>query len=125
MKHADNPDEHHSQEVDIKVSPPKMENQKKEEPNDQGMIPLSKFFTFITFREKMLMILGTVSAILAGFIIPCMAIAMGQVTNAFNPNSTAESRMDQMRLICLYMCLVGIGGWIFGYIYYAFWQHLA
>lgn len=54
-----------------------MESQKKEEANDQGMIPLSKFFTFITFREKMLMIVGTVSAILAGFIIPCMAIAMG------------------------------------------------
>lgn len=30
-----------------------------------------------------------------------------------------------MRMVSLYICLVGIGCWLFGYIYYGFWQHLA
>lgn len=85
------------------------------------MIQFSKFFSFIKPRDKSLMIIGTISAIIAGVILPCMAIAMGSVTNAFDPLETADDRLNTMRLICLYICLVGIGGWVFGYVYFAFW----
>ena len=56
-----------------------------------GMIEFSRFFTFVTVREKVLIIIGTISAMCAGFLLPCIALAMGAVTNTFNPmNSNDE-----------------------------------
>jgi hypothetical protein len=48
------------------------------------MINFFKFFEFMTIKEKWLMALGTIGAIIASFLLPCMAIAMGSVTNAFS-----------------------------------------
>lgn len=89
------------------------------------MIDISKFFMFMGPREKLLMIIGTISAIVAGFLLPCISIAMGAVTNSFSPTNSKDEVLNSMKLICLYICLVGIATWLFGYIYYAFWQHLA
>jgi ATP-binding cassette subfamily B (MDR/TAP) protein 1 len=89
------------------------------------MIPFSKFFTFMTAKDKALMILGSIGAVLAGCLLPGISIAMGSVTNTYNPKNTKESVLNDMKMICLYINLVGIGCWIFGYIYFAFWQHLA
>jgi hypothetical protein len=71
------------------------------------------------------MILGTISAIIAGFLLPCISLAMGAVTNTFNPSNAKEALLDQMKTVSLYICLVGIATWLFGYIYFGFWQHLA
>jgi len=30
-----------------------------------------------------------------------------------------------MSIISGYICLVGLATWLFGYIFYSFWQHLA
>jgi hypothetical protein len=89
------------------------------------MIKFSKFFTYIGKRDKVLMIIGSLGAVIAGLLLPCIALAMGAVTNTYDPRNTPDYILDQMKKICLYICLVGIGTWIFGYIYYAFWQHLA
>jgi hypothetical protein len=51
------------------------------------MIDIRKFFTFLKPREKVLMVIGSVSAVIAGIIVPMMAIAMGQVANTFNPSN--------------------------------------
>lgn len=89
------------------------------------MIDMKKFFTYVTFKDKCLMIIGAIGAVVAGFLLPCISIAMGEVTNTFNPEDSKEEIINAMRLICLYICLTGIGSWVFGYIYFAFWQHLA
>jgi ATP-binding cassette subfamily B (MDR/TAP) protein 1 len=89
------------------------------------MIEMSKFFTYATRWEKMLMALGTIGAIIAGFLLPCISIAMGAVTNTYDPRNSQDQVLNDMKMICIYICLTGIGCWFFGYIYYAFWQHLA
>ena len=71
------------------------------------------------------MVIGTTCAIICGFLIPTMSLAMQAVTNSFDPQNEKEELMNAMRLVTLYICLVGIGAWLFGYIYYSFWQHLA
>ena len=85
------------------------------------MINFSKFFTYMTFKDKLLMFFGTAGAIIAGVLLPSISIAMGAVTNTYNPHNTKEEVLNQMKMICLYINLVGIGCWIFGYIYFAFW----
>ena len=96
-----------------------------EKDKKKEMIPLNKFFTYMTGKDKVLLVIGGVSAVIAGAIVPCMAIAMGEITNTFDPRVAPDEVLDQMAKITLYICLVGIGSWVFGYIYYAFWQHLA
>jgi hypothetical protein len=49
------------------------------------MIKFSKFFSYMTVKEKMLMVLGTIGALLAGFLLPCMSIAVGELTDTFDP----------------------------------------
>lgn len=58
------------------------------------MIPFSKFFTYMTKKDKYLMYLGNIGAIIGGFLLPCISIAMGAVTNTFNPNNTSEAILD-------------------------------
>jgi ATP-binding cassette, subfamily B (MDR/TAP), member 1 len=89
------------------------------------MVEFSKFFTYMTCKEKAMLIIGTIGAVCAGVLLPCIAIAMGAVTNTYNPSNTKDDVLDSMKLICLYICLVGLGTWLFGYFYFAFWQHLA
>ena len=50
----------------------------------------SKFFTFITPFERLLLIFGSIGAALAGAIYPALAIVLGSLTNTFSPTNTPE-----------------------------------
>lgn len=58
------------------------------------MIPISKFFTYLTRKDKVLMWIGTISSLIGGAVLPCMAIAMGEVTNSFDPRKSKEEALD-------------------------------
>ena len=83
------------------------------------------FFKFTTGKDKVLITFGTLSSVLAGFAVPGMAVAMGFITNSFNPHNDPEDSYNAMKIIALVIALVGIALWIFGYVFYAFWQHVA
>ena len=89
------------------------------------MINMSQYFRYMNRKDKLMMFIGTVSAIIAGVLMPCISLALGAVTNSFDPRNGKDALLIQMRTVSLYICLVGVGTWIFGYIYYGFWQHLA
>jgi ATP-binding cassette subfamily B (MDR/TAP) protein 1 len=97
----------------------------EEVPAAPQMIEFSKFFTFISFRDRCLMYIGIFCSLVAGFLLPCISIAMGEVTNTYDPRKKPDDVLDDMRLISIYICLTGIATWLFSYIYYAFWEHLA
>jgi ATP-binding cassette subfamily B (MDR/TAP) protein 1 len=71
------------------------------------------------------MTIGTISAICAGVLLPVISIAQGAVTNTFDPVNGKEGILDAMKSVSLYICIIGLVTWFFGYVYYAFWQHLA
>ena len=71
------------------------------------------------------MILGTISAVFAGVLVPGISIAQGEITNSFNPALGDDGILNSMRFVAIIITLVGVGIWIFGYVYYAFWQHVA
>lgn len=54
------------------------------------MIDVKKFFTFIGYKDKVLLVVGLIGAIVAGFLMPCISIAMGSVTNTFDPLNPKE-----------------------------------
>jgi ATP-binding cassette subfamily B (MDR/TAP) protein 1 len=89
------------------------------------MIKFSHFFKYATKRDRFLIALGSIGAVLCGVLMPSISIVMGSITNTFNPTNSPEDILHTMRNLAIYITLLGIGVWIFGYIYYAFWQHMA
>jgi hypothetical protein len=89
------------------------------------MINMSEFFRYVHGKDRFLMVVGIVSAIIAGGLLPFVSVAQGEVTNSFDPNNAKEAIFDRMKQVALVICLVGVGQWFFSYVYYAFWQHLA
>ena len=88
------------------------------------MVNFAEFFRYLTASDKALMVIGTASAIICGCLLPALGIVMGSVTNTFGDSDPAAIK-SQMQTIVGWICLVGLGCWVFGYIYYAFWQHMA
>lgn len=113
---TDNAEKKEQQSDGNKAQPPK---------EDIEMIDFKNFFRFVTRKEKALMYIGLIAAVITGILLPAMGIIMGEVTNTFDPDNSGEEIKDTMTTIAGYISLVGLGTWIFGYIYYAFWQHLA
>lgn len=89
------------------------------------MVPFSYFFRFLTPSDKALMILGSISSIVAGALVPSLSIILGNISSTFDPKNTPDEIKSSMKELAGIISLVGLGMWIFGYIYYAFWQHLA
>jgi len=89
------------------------------------MIPFSLYFRYLTPTDKLLVTIGSISAIVAGCLLPSMAIIMGEITNTFDPDNTADDIKDTMSWLAGIISIIGLGLWIFGYMYYAFWQHTA
>ena len=54
------------------------------------------------------MIIGIVSAIIAGALLPFVSVAQGEVTNSFDPRKAKEQIFDRMKTVALVICLVGI-----------------
>lgn len=59
-------------------------------PTEEEMIKFSKFFSYMTWRETTLVVTGTLGALIAGFLLPCMAIAVGELTATYDPRNTKE-----------------------------------
>lgn len=89
------------------------------------MIKFSSFFRYLTIKDKLLISIGSISAVCCGCLLPSMSIMLGEVTNAFDPDNTADEILDTMSWIGWIISIIGACTWITGYFYYAFWQHLA
>ena len=60
------------------------------------MLSISTFFRYINRWEKFYMIIGTVSAVINGILMPGMAILVGLITNSYDPDNTPEDVFHQM-----------------------------
>lgn len=63
-------------------------------PKQPEMINFSKFFTYMNCTQKFMMVIGTIGAIVAGVLLPSLAIVMGAVTNTYNPSNTKDQVLD-------------------------------
>ena len=50
------------------------------------MVPFKIFFRYVSVKEKILIALGTISAIGCGGLLPSMSLIMGDITNSFDPD---------------------------------------
>ncbi len=62
---------------------------------------------------------------LAGAILPSISVVMGSVAVAFSGGNTPAGLKDVMTLISSLVMIIVALLFVFCYIFYAFWQHLA
>jgi ATP-binding cassette subfamily B (MDR/TAP) protein 1 len=73
---------------------------------------------------------GTIAAVLAGAILPSISLVMGNVAAAFSGNSNVDpsgnsSILQTMSVIAAVVSMIALSLFVFTYMSYAFWQHLA
>jgi ATP-binding cassette subfamily B (MDR/TAP) protein 1 len=91
-------------------------------------IAFSKYFTYLTPMDRLLLVVGTLAAVLAGAILPSISLVMGNVAAAFTTggsNSGQVSIISQMSVIASIVMLIALSLFVFSYMFFAFWQHLA
>jgi ATP-binding cassette subfamily B (MDR/TAP) protein 1 len=104
------------------------DGQEIEEQAQPERVSLFKFFKYLTAWDKVLLAIGSLSAVLAGAILPSISLIMGNVASAFTQPRPGESGGDiiqDMSFIVSYVILIAVSLFIFSYVFYAFWQHLA
>jgi hypothetical protein len=88
-------------------------------------IPFVKFFSYLDYRDKFLLVFGTLAAILAGGILPSISLVMGNVAAAFSghddPSDSNESILQTMTVIAAIVSLIALSLFVFAYMFYAFW----
>ena len=84
-------------------------------------ISFFKFFKYLKTQDKILLFIGSLASVVAGMILPSISTIMGNVSEAF----TSGGSLDEMNYIASYVVLISAGLFVFSYIFYAFWSHLA
>ncbi|CDW75010.1 atp binding cassette subfamily b4 isoform 2 [Stylonychia lemnae] len=101
-----------------------LKNEKSEVPKVESL-PLRKFYTYASKKDKIMIIIGTLAAVATGILLPCFALIIGDLGEAFLPQNEPDYKRRLVKEISGQMALLAVGTWIAGYIYYAFWQHIA
>jgi ATP-binding cassette subfamily B (MDR/TAP) protein 1 len=90
-------------------------------------VPLLELFTYAEAQDKLLMLCGTVGALLAGLAQPVQILLAGRVMNAFNPHSAVDltSMRSDVNAVALNFTLVGLAQVVFGFVQVACWSYTA
>ena len=71
-----------------------------------------------------MLFIGTTAAILAGLLLPSISLVMGSIASNFGSDDPG-SMTDNIAEICRIVAAVAVLVFIFSYVLFAFWQHLA
>lgn len=83
------------------------------------------FFRYLSPTDKVLLGVGTFSAVAAGCILPSIAIVMANVAYVFTSNDEDPTPPPQnlsMGFIASVVSIIACGLFTFSYIFFAFWQ---
>ncbi|KAL5718616.1 ABC-type xenobiotic transporter [Ranunculus cassubicifolius] len=101
------------------VNAPNGTSRKKEEKKDLGnskgeenttkTVPYFKLFSFADSKDVLLMILGTIGAIINGMALPVMTVFFGDMINAFGQNENNSNTLRQVTEVSLRFVYLAIG----------------
>ncbi|CDW87364.1 abc transporter [Stylonychia lemnae] len=75
--------------------------------------------------DKFLLIIGTISAIGTGAMIPIVAVYLGDISEAFDQYNEVEDRRQIIIDVTRKLAMLAFFIWISGYLYFALWQLVA
>lgn len=87
---------------------------------------IHRFFAYNDAKDNLMLAVGTIGAVVAGLLIPSIALIMASVAQSFGESGTSASAMaDKVAGLTKSVALVAAAIFFFGYLFFALWQHLA
>ena len=91
-----------------------------------GGSSIFRFFQYNTSKDNLMLFVGTLGAIIAGLLLPSISLIMGSIAGNFGDSGTTGTDMqDEITKLSKIVGLVSATIFVFSYIFFAFWQHLA
>lgn len=72
-----------------------------------------------------MLVVGSISAVISGLLLPSISLFMGEVAENFGPEKSNDDTLESMLWLTKWILTVACLLFLFAYIFYAFWQHLA
>jgi len=94
----------------------KVEEEKKQKTE---AVPYSKLYSLESGTDKCYRFLGWGASIIAGLAMPSFVYFMGDIVDTFDPSEGVASTLDDMKKLALIMVFVGLGLWLFSYVFFA------
>ncbi|KAK8570318.1 hypothetical protein V6N13_003005 [Hibiscus sabdariffa] len=114
-----------SQEEPEKISSVNGENQDSDSSKGDektNSVPFYKLFAFADSRDKVLMIVGTISAVGNGLCMPIMTILFGDLINAFGQNQSDNRVVDVVSRVALRFVYLAIGAAVAAFLQVSCWM---
>ena len=93
---------------------------KKEQEEKPKTVPLSELFRYRSKSDKVLFGVGLFASVLTGLAMPSFVILLGEVTNSFDPTSSASDTLEEIEFISMIFAIVSVAIWVITYVYFAF-----
>lgn len=90
-----------------------------------GTASIHRFFTYNDATDNLMLGVGTVGAIVAGLLVPSIALIMGSIAQSFGAAADTSAMADKVANITKSVAFVALAIFFFGYLFFALWQHLA
>lgn len=98
----------------------------EEEEKDAKPINFHRFFEYNSRKDNIMLFVGTVAAMIAGVFMPSIALIMGTIATNFGDTGVSPEDISEIiGTVSKYVAAIAIIIYVFSYIFFAFWQHLA
>lgn len=85
-----------------------------------------RFFEHNSRKDNIMLLIGTIAAMIAGILLPSIAFIMSQFASSFGKGDLDPSAMtDVIGSVSKIVAAIAVAIWVFAYVFFAFWQHLA
>src|SRR3982750_324128 len=85
---------------------------------------MRKFLIYNNTQDNLLIIIGSISAVIAGLLFPSISYVVGSVSNTFGQDKVSNIQ-SQISTIVKYIAIIAFLLLFFTYVLFAFWQHAA
>lgn len=87
-----------------------------------GFADYRRLFRYSTKLERILMGLGLVASTANGFSFPIFGLVFGEMTDAFSPNATPDTVVDNARVQAIWFVIIGCISFLLSWIQMSTWM---
>ncbi|RZC49971.1 hypothetical protein C5167_018397 [Papaver somniferum] len=89
---------------------------------ETNRVPFFKLFSFADSKDVILMVIGTIAALVNGLKMPIMAVLGGQLVNSFAITGDSNELLKQVSKVSLEFVFLGLGSGLAAFIQVACWM---
>ena len=99
----------------------------QEEPElERETVSIHRFFKYNDTKDNIMLFVGTFGAVIAGLLVPSIALIMGSIAQSFGQDGMDLAMMsDRVQEITKIVAFVALAIFFFAYLFFSLWQHLA